>query len=71
MPSQAVPPAEPSSTATVLAIAILQGQSGIVQLTGPVEADAVQPLAVIVTLALLLVTVEPAEPETVQVLVMT
>jgi hypothetical protein len=42
-----------------------------VQLTGPVEADALQPLALIVTLALLFVTVEPAEPDMVQVLVMT
>ena len=54
----------------VLVIEIL-GAGGIVQLTGPVEADAESPLAVTVTDAPAFVTVEPAEPEIVQVLVMT
>jgi len=47
------------------------GPGGIVQLTGPTDADPVQPLALIDTLANVFVTVEPAEPEIVQVLVIT
>jgi len=45
------------------------GAGGIVQLTGPTDADAVQPFALIDTLANVFVTVEPAEPDFVQVLV--